>query len=61
MGIKAFDDSNTAKNITEVSDSKGNLLWRVTREYGELLPVDQSIIMEKILLDAAESAKAKLG
>lgn len=57
---KAFEDSNTAKNVTEVFDSAGNLLWRVTREYGEKLPTGQALTMESILLEAAKQAASQL-
>lgn len=60
MANKAFEDSNVAKNVTEVTDAAGNLLWRVTREYGEKLPVNEAFVIESILFEAAKQAASEL-
>lgn len=58
--MKAFNNENSSKAVTEVSDPAGNVLWRVTREYGATLPTEEVLAMEKILLSAAEEAKKVL-
>jgi hypothetical protein len=60
VNMKAFNNENSSKAVTEVTDAAGNVLWRVTREYGAALPAEEALAMEKILLSAAEEAKKLL-
>ena len=53
--MKSFDDSNQGKLVTEVFDKDGNLLWRLTREYGEVLPTEEAMALEQALLDLGKS------
>lgn len=45
--MKVFSDANTAKNIIEVLDENGDVMLRVTREYGLSMPAAEALAIEE--------------
>jgi hypothetical protein len=48
-------DSNVGSSITVINDKSGNLLIKLTREYGEKAPTAEVLAVEQGILDMAKS------
>lgn len=53
-------NSNVGGSVTTINDKHGNVLLKLTREYGEKVPTSEVLEVEKALLAVAESLFAKL-
>lgn len=56
--MKALADSNIGSNVTTINDKDGNLLVKITREYGSVLPTAEGIAIEAALLELAAKLQA---